>query len=179
MQAEKIHGTEKPGNGRDSPDTGNPLEKEWMTVEELGKLLGLKKTARYWLLHKGYFQSKVIGGKTWVDVQSFEDWYANQRNYRKADWEAPGKGLKQRSYSVREFAGILGITDQAAYSLIKKESIRTILVDGETKILQETFTAWYAGQDRYRTKEERTEDADVENTTLTMPEMMRPGTAPM
>lgn len=31
-----------------------------MTVPEMGKLLGLKKTDRYWLVHKNVFESKEI-----------------------------------------------------------------------------------------------------------------------
>ena len=31
-------------------------EKKWMTVTEMGNLLGLKKTDRYWLLHKNVFE---------------------------------------------------------------------------------------------------------------------------
>lgn len=38
------------------------LPKKWMTVTEMGDLLGLKKTDRYWLVHKNVFESKKIGG---------------------------------------------------------------------------------------------------------------------
>ena len=39
----------------DSPYKRRPTQKRtWMTVPEMGKLLGLKKTDRYWLVHKSY-----------------------------------------------------------------------------------------------------------------------------
>lgn len=37
--------------------------KKWMSVSEMGELLGLKKTDRYWLVHKNYFETKEFAGK--------------------------------------------------------------------------------------------------------------------
>ena len=42
---------------------------EW---ETLRKLLGLKKTDRYWLVHKNVFESKEIAGKIRINIASFE-----------------------------------------------------------------------------------------------------------
>ena len=53
-------------------------QKKWMSVAEMGELLGLKKTDRYWLLHKNVFESREIAGKLRVNIASFEKWYANQ-----------------------------------------------------------------------------------------------------
>ena len=40
----------------ESPYKRRPTQKRtWMTVPEMGKLLGLKKTDRYWLVHKNVF----------------------------------------------------------------------------------------------------------------------------
>ena len=45
----------------DSPYKRRPTQKRtWMTVPEMGKLLGLKKTDRYWLVHKNVFESKEM-----------------------------------------------------------------------------------------------------------------------
>ncbi len=41
----------------------NILSGEWMTVTEMGKLLGLQRTERYWLVHKNLFETKMILGK--------------------------------------------------------------------------------------------------------------------
>ena len=41
----------------------NMEEKKWMSVAQMGDLLGLKKTERYWLVHKQYFETKQIRGK--------------------------------------------------------------------------------------------------------------------
>ena len=69
-----------------------PTQKRtWMTVPEMGKLLGLKKTDRYWLVHKNVFESKEIAGKIRINIASFEKWYANQIKYHKVTGEEPGK----------------------------------------------------------------------------------------
>ena len=66
----------------DSPYKRRPTQKRtWMTVPEMGKLLGLKKTDRYWLVHKNVFESKEIAGKIRINITSFEKWYANQIKY--------------------------------------------------------------------------------------------------
>lgn len=55
----------------DSPYKRRPTQKRtWMTVPEMGKLLGLKKTDRYWLVHKNVFESKEIAGKIRINIAS-------------------------------------------------------------------------------------------------------------
>ena len=86
-------------------------EKRCYTVQELQEILGvsrptvynlLKKTDRYWLVHKNVFESKEIAGKIRINIASFEKWYANQIKYHKVTGEEPGKELKSWSYSVME-----------------------------------------------------------------------------
>ena len=80
----------------DSPYKRRPTQKRtWMTVPEMGKLLGLKKTDRYWLVHKNVFESKEIAGKIRINIASFEKWYANQIKYHKVTGEEPGKTEKK------------------------------------------------------------------------------------
>lgn len=83
-----------------------PKEKNWMTVPEMGNLLGLKKTGRYWLVQKNYFECREIAGQMRVNIASFEKWYANQVKYHKVNGEEPGKNLKKWSYSISEVAKI-------------------------------------------------------------------------
>ena len=70
---------------------------EWMTVTEMGKLLGLQRTERYWLVHKNVFETKTILGKMRVNVASFEDWYSQQIRYHKITGEEPGRKVKETS----------------------------------------------------------------------------------
>ena len=86
----------------DSPYKRRPTQKRtWMTVPEMGKLLGLKKTDQYWLVHKNVFESKEIAGKIRINIASFEKWYANQIKYHKVTGEEPGKLLLMKS--IRNF----------------------------------------------------------------------------
>ena len=105
----------------ESPYKRRPTQKRtWMTVPEMGKLLGLKKTDRYWLVHKNVFESKEIAGKIRINIASFEKWYANQIKYYKVTGEEPGKELKSWSYSVKEVADLLGVDEYLVYDLLKK-----------------------------------------------------------
>ena len=156
----------------DSPYKRRPTQKRtWMTVPEMGKLLGLKKTDRYWLVHKNVFESKEIAGKIRINIASFEKWYANQIKYHKVTGEKPGKELKSWSYSVKEVADLLGVDEYLVYDLLKKNQMEAVIVDYWKRIPKESFQNWYKSQSRYRTKEDREKDALLEDATITMPEM--------
>ncbi len=87
-----------------------------------GKAVGIKKTDRYWLVHKNVFESKEIARKMRINIASFEKWYANQIKYHKVTGEEPGKELKSWSYSVKEVADLLEVDDYLVYDLLKKKS---------------------------------------------------------
>ena len=47
---------------------GSPAKpRKWMSVHEMGDMLGLKKTDRYWLVHKNYFRTETLLGKMRVE----------------------------------------------------------------------------------------------------------------
>lgn len=49
-------------------------KKQTMTVPEMRKLLGLKKTESYWLVHRNFFRTDIVAGQMQIDVASFEEW---------------------------------------------------------------------------------------------------------
>lgn len=116
-----------------------PKEKTWMTVPEMGNLLGLKKTGRYWLVQKNYFECREIAGQMRVNIASFEKWYANQVKYQKVNGEGPGKNLKKWSYSISEVAKMLEISETTVYDLIKRDGIKTVTVDYWIRIPKNLF----------------------------------------
>lgn len=148
-------------------------EKKWMSVTEMGNLLGLKKTDRYWLVHKNYFECREIAGKMRINIASFEKWYANQIKYHKVTGEEPGLELKEWSYSVPEIAELLDLNDGSVYDLIKTNNIEVVIVDYWKRVPKKAFQEWYDNQSRYRTREDKKRDAEIEAATITMPEMAR------
>ena len=124
----------------ESPYKRRPTQKRtWMTVPEMGKLLGLKKTDRYWLVHKNVFESKESAGKIRINIASFEKWYANQIKYHKVTGEEPGKELKSWSYSVKEVADLLGVDEYLVYDLLKKNQMEAVIVDYWKRIPKESL----------------------------------------
>lgn len=144
-----------------------------MSIMEMGKLLGLKKTDSYWLANKHYFKLIQIRGHTRVDIESFEKWYANQIKYQKVDGSPPGEELKRTSYSPRDISQMLGICEQGAYELIRSKDLPVITVDYWMRVPKEAFDYWYSHQTHYRNQADRARDAVYEAETLTMPEMAR------
>lgn len=148
-------------------------EKKYMTVVEMGKLLGLKKTERYWLLHRNHFEWEEIMGEFRVNIASFEKWYANQVKYKKVTGEEPGKELREWSFSPQELAELLGIGSWKVYELMRKDCFEVVIVDYWKRITKESFYKWYNSQNKYRTIDDREREAALENATITMPEMAR------
>ena len=59
------------------------MKKKSMSVREMGRMLGLGKTNSYWLVKRHYFETILVAGKMRVLVDSFEEWYQNQKHYKK------------------------------------------------------------------------------------------------
>ena len=125
-------------------------ERKTMSVPQMRKLLGLKKTASYWLVHQHYFKTEIVDGIMRVDCDSFEKWYANQTKHKKVTGEAPGKELMQSSYSFQDVANMLGEHNSTIYTVWNKLQLPTVTVDYVKRIPKGVFDDWYASQDRYR-----------------------------
>ena len=123
--------------------------RKYMTVAQMGEMLGLKKTDSYWLVHKKLFETKKLAGKTLVVVSSFEKWYENQIKYHKVCGTEPGLRLRKHSYSARDISILLNVSEQTAYNLIRREGLKTILVDGWKRVPVEDFERWFMSQTKY------------------------------
>lgn len=148
-------------------------KKTTMSVPEMRRMLGLRKTDSYWLVHKQCFETVMVKGKMRIVIDSFEHWYANQVKYKKVDGPPPGEELRSYSYSPQELAEELGVSDSIVYDLIKRYDIETFEVDYWMRIHKDVFAAWYKAQSKYRTKADRDRDAELEAASMTMPEMAR------
>ncbi len=125
-------------------------KKKYMSVKEMGELLGLGKTERYWILKKGYFTIIEVAGKMWVAMDSFEKWYSGQTRYHKVTGEKPGAELAARSFSVKDVAALFGIGESTAYGLIRRENFPLSWENGAIRIPRKEFWIWYDCQIRYR-----------------------------
>ena len=142
-----------------------------ISVMEMGEMLGLKKTDAYWLVHKQCFETVTVGGKMRIVLKSFEHWYANQIKHKKVDGTPPGQELRANSYSIKEMAEELGVAEGVAYDIIKRYDIETFEVDTWKRVRKDVFYAWHRTQSRYRTRKDREKDAELEASSMSMPEM--------
>ena len=127
-----------------------PALQKTMSVPEMRKLLGLKKTEGYWLVHREFFKTEIIGGMMRVDIESFEKWYANQVKHKKVDGEEPGRELIKGSYSFQDAANLLGVNSACLYEIWKREERKTIKVDFVKRIPKEEFENWLSEQTVYK-----------------------------
>lgn len=61
------------------------MNKTSMSVPEMRRMLGLGKTASYWLVKKNYFETIVVAGRMRIMLDSFESWYQSQTHYKKRE----------------------------------------------------------------------------------------------
>ncbi len=115
------------------------MKKKSMSVREMGNLLGVKKTESYWIVHKNYFETRIIHGRMRVMVDSFEEWYKNQCEYIKVE---EVNSLAKTLYTTAEIADILQITRQTAYQLIHKDLFKSIKTDKGYRIVKSSFDEW-------------------------------------
>ena len=101
---------------------GSPAKpRKWMSVHEMGDMLGLKKTDRYWLVHKNYFRTETLLGKMRVEIASFEKWYANQdwyhsqSRYRTQEDRKKDAAAEAASLSMPEMARLLDVPRSTVY----------------------------------------------------------------
>ena len=92
--------------------------KPTMSVMEMGKMLGLQKTDSYWLVNKRFFKTVQVNGKTRVDMESFNRWYDSQVKYQIVGGRPPGSLLRELSFSPKEMADELGISEAYVYEVI-------------------------------------------------------------
>lgn len=144
-----------------------------MSVPEMRKLLGLKKTEGYWLVHRGFFKTEIIGGMMRVDIESFEKWYANQVKHKKVNGEEPGRELIKGSYSFQDAANLLGINSACLYEIWKKEDRKTIKVDFVKRIPKEEFDKWLYGQTAYKKSDRIPTVSDMEKDYIRFEETAR------
>lgn len=130
------------------------MDKTSISVPEMQRLLGMKKVEAYWLVKQGHFKVILVGGKMRIMLDSFEEWYGRQFHYKKVNGPGPGQ-LLPASWTVPEVANILGLNPSSVYELIKDHSpFKTFKVDGQIRVLKETFENWYQSQSHYKSRED-------------------------
>lgn len=152
---------------------GDGNKRTTMSVPEMRRMLGLGKTDSYWLIHKHCFETISVNGRIRIVIDSFEKWYANQVKHKKVDGPPPGAELREYSYSPQEIAELLGIDDASVYYLIKRDHIPVFYIDTWMRIRKEVFDTWYRSQEKHRTREDRERDAQLEESSLTLPDAAR------
>lgn len=144
----------------------------YMTVKEMGALLGLKKVDSYWLVKKGYFRIITAAGKMWIDRDSFEQWYSNQDHYHKID-SLTREDVITDYYSIRDIMDLLEIGESTAYRVIAKGCIPVVRLFGSKRILKKDFWTWYGHQDLYHIPKNKLPDPPDGSAWLGVKEISR------
>lgn len=132
------------------------MNKKSISVPEMAKMLGLGKTESYWLVHKRYFKTVLVGGKMRILLDSFEEWYAGQFHYKKVDGVKPGSKYAH-TMSAYEMAALIDRSSAVAYEIIKRGLVKSEIINGRIQVDIQSFEDWLASQSVY-TKVRRNDD---------------------
>ena len=143
------------------------------SVPEFRKMLGIGKTESYWILKHREIETVTIHGQIRILRPSFQEWYRHQTKYQIIGGPPPGEALRETSYSVKELAALLAVSDDTIYTRISRGEFETFAVDYCIRITKASFERWYSSQEKLRKPEDRTQDAQLLKETYSMPEIAR------
>ena len=131
----------------DGTPPGEELMKTTYTAAELAERLGMQESTGYALIAKGYFDVVDTLGKCRVTKESFERWYASQKDYRTVEDQERDATA---SYSLPEITHMLGTHRQNVYNLVAAGHFEVIQLGKNKRVTKASFEKWYNSQSRYR-----------------------------
>ena len=131
----------------DGTPPGEELMKTTYTAAELAERLGMQESTGYALIAKGYFDVVDTLGKCRVTKESFERWYASQKDYRTVEDQERDATT---SYSLPEITHMLGTHRQNVYNLVDAGHFEVIQLGKNKRVTKASFEKWYSSQNRYR-----------------------------
>ena len=131
----------------DGTPPGEELMKTTYTASELAERLGMQESTGYALIAKGYFDVVDTLGKCRVTKESFERWYASQKDYRTVEDQERDATT---SYSLPEITHMLGTHRQNVYNLVAAGHFEVIQLGKNKRVTKASFEKWYNSQSRYR-----------------------------
>ena len=131
----------------DGTPPGEELMKTTYTAAELAERLGMQESTGYALIAKGYFDVVDTLGKCRVTKESFERWYASQKDYRTVEDQERDATT---SYSLPEITHMLGTHRQNVYNLVAAGHFEVIQLGKNKRVTKASFEKWYQSQSRYR-----------------------------
>ena len=131
----------------DGTPPGEELMKTTYTAAELAERLGMQESTGYVLIAKGYFEVVDTLGKCRVTKESFERWYASQKDYRTVEDQERDA---TNSYSLPEITHMLGTHRQNVYNLVAAGHFEVIQLGKNKRVTKASFEKWYNSQSRYR-----------------------------
>ena len=131
----------------DGTPPGEELMKTTYTAAELAERLGMQESTGYALIAKGYFEVVDTLGKCRVTKESFERWYASQKDYRTVEDQERDATT---SYSLPEITHMLGTHRQNVYNLVAAGHFEVIQLGKNKRVTKASFEKWYNSQSRYR-----------------------------
>ena len=131
----------------DGTPPGEELMKTTYTAAELAERLGMQESTGYALIAKGYFEVVDTLGKCRITKESFERWYASQKDYRTVEDQERDA---TNSYSLPEITHMLGTHRQNVYNLVAAGHFEVIQLGKNKRVTKASFEKWYQSQSRYR-----------------------------
>lgn len=130
------------------------LPKKWMTVTEMGDLLGITEAVAYDLIKREKIDTVKVDYWNRIPKEVFWNWYNNQSRYQTVEDRKAKKDLYAATISMPEIAKLLGISRKAVYTILKSRKygklFETVVIADQKRITKESFQKFLNEQDEYQ-----------------------------
>ncbi len=135
----------------DGEPPGAELHGNMYTIRDIQKMLNLSNDSARELIHREKLLTLSLKGKLWVPKVIFDDWYATQTWYRKAEARERDRTAEEASMTIPDMGRMLGLDRRQAWKLYREHSdeLELIRIAERPRITKSSFLNWLSGQEMY------------------------------
>lgn len=128
---EKVESTNKSTSVQlSSIESANLNSREFLSVPQAGKLIGVSRFTIYRYLHENILKCVKMRGKTFIRRQDIEKLFDNATEYKIRERKEPQPITE--FYTMKEIVEGFGIKESWAYKMIKEKNIPKVAYRGRT-----------------------------------------------
>ena len=128
---------------------------DYFTSKDVREMLGISERSFYRLLDCNGLRADVSTRKIYIRKDVFTEWYLSQIRFVSDDPRLPKKEISE-SYSISDIKRILRVESRSTiYNIYKRKHLDLIRLDGQTRVVKESFDRWFESQCFYPRKQRK------------------------
>lgn len=125
---------------------------DFFTTKDLKDFLHLTDNNLSRFIDRHHLRADVSSRKVYVRKKDFIDWYTAQMKYHSDDPRLPPVDFTP-TYTIGEIKKLLNIESRSTiYHIYRRYHLKLIRMDGQTRVVKESFDNWFHSQSIYPRK---------------------------